>query len=169
MSKKGVFYGSSTGNTQSAAEAIAKGLGIDKADVIDITKASQDSILSYDALILGSSTWGVGDLQDDWEDFIGKLKKINLSDKKVAVFGTGDSSSYSDTFCDAIGIIAEVAQQAGATITGKVETSGYTFDESKAVWDGVFCGLPLDDDNESDKTDERISNWVTQLKSELEF
>ena len=169
MSKKGVFYGSSSGNTQTAAESIATSLDIDNADVFDIAKATQELLQSYDVLILGSSTWGLGDLQDDWDGFIEKLKKMNLSEKKVAVFGTGDSSSYSDTFCDAIGIIAEAAQQAGATIIGKVSNvSDYSFDSSRAIWDGIFCGLPLDEDNESGKTDERINNWIAQLKSECD-
>ncbi len=167
MSKKGVFYGSSTGNTQGAAEAIAKGLGVDKGDIIDISKASPEQMLSYDILILGSSTWGLGDLQDDWEGFIGNFEKMNLSGKKVAVYGTGDSSSYSDTFCDAVGIIAEAAQKAGATLIGNhTATSDYSFDDSRAVKNGVFCGLPLDEENESDKTSKRISQWLELLKPE---
>ena len=56
MSVKGIFYGSSSGNTQSAAEAIAKGLAIDKADMFDVAKATQELLQSYDMLILGSST-----------------------------------------------------------------------------------------------------------------
>lgn len=169
MNRKGLFYGSSSGNTQGAAQAIAQGLDISPSDVFDIANATPESMLNYDVLILGSSTWGMGDLQDDWDGFIGKLEKLNLSGKKVAVFGTGDSSSYSDTFCDAIGIIAETAEKAGAALIGKdIDISGYSFDSSKAVRDGAFCGLPLDDDNESDKTDERISRWVEQLKTECD-
>ncbi len=168
MSKKGLFYGSSSGNTRNAAEAIAQGLGIEKNDVIDIAKASPELLQGYEVLVLGSSTWGLGDLQDDWEGFIGKLEKMDLSGKKVAVFGTGDSSSYSDTFCDAIGILAETVQSAGATLIGQgVDVSDYSYDDSKAFVDGSFCGLPLDEDNESDKTKERINAWVEQLKTEL--
>lgn len=167
MRKIGLFYGSSSGNTQSVAGTIAQGLGIDKSDVLDISKAIPEMLMNYDVLILGSSTWGLGDLQDDWEDFIGKFEKMNLSGKKVAVFGTGDSFTYSDTFCDAIGIVAEVAEKAGAMLIGQgTDVSDYSFDSSKAIRDGAFCGLPLDEDNESDKTKERISRWLEQLKSE---
>ena len=169
MSKKGLFYGSSSGNTQSAAGTIAQGLGIEKNDVFDIAKATPELMLGYDVLILGSSTWGLGDLQDDWEGFICKLEKLNLSGKKVAVFGTGDSSSYSDTFCDAVGIIAEAAEKAGATLIGKgVDISNYSFDSSRAAKDGVFCGLPLDEDNESDRTKDRIGRWIEQLNMECD-
>lgn len=166
MSKVGLFYGSSSGNTQTIADTIAKVMGVDKNDVIDIAKATPEMLLNYDLLILGSSTWGLGDLQDDWEGFISKLEKMNLSGKKVAVFGTGDSSSYPDTFCDAIGIIADATEKAGATIVGNgVNTTDYSFDASRAVKNGSFCGLPLDEDNESDKTDERINRWVSILKA----
>lgn len=168
MSKIGLFYGSSLGNTQNVALQIAQALDVDKSNIVDIANATSEMLLAYDVLILGSSTWGTGDLQDDWEGFIDTLEKINLSDKKVAVFGTGDSSSYSDTFCDAIGTIAQAAEKAGATpIGGKVSTSDYSYDSSRAERDGAFCGLPLDEDNESDKTKERINSWVAQLKLEI--
>ena len=55
----------------------------------------------------------------------------------------------------------------GANIVGAVSTDGYTFDESEAVKDGKFVGLALDADNESDKTEERISNWVEQIRSDF--
>lgn len=167
MSKKGLFYGSSSGNTQSVAISIAEGLGIAKSDVFDIAGATPELLQGYEVLVLGSSTWGLGDLQDDWEDFIGKLEKMNLSDKKVAVFGTGDSSSYPDTFCDAVGIIAEAAEKSGAMLIGTgTDASDYSFDSSKAARDGVVCGLLLDEDNESSKTQERVDKWVEQLKTE---
>lgn len=168
MKKVGIFYGSSTGNTQSAAEEIASKLGVDKTNIFDVSNGSvADQLSAYDVLFLGSSTWGVGDLQDDWDGFISKMEKVNLSGKDVAVFGTGDSSSYSDSFCDAIGIIAKAATKAGAKVVGKgVDASGYTFDDSQALEDGAFCGLPLDEDNESNMTAERINRWVEQVKSE---
>lgn len=169
MNEKGLFYGSSSGNTQSVAGMIARSLGIDGNDVIDVSKATPEMLRKYDILILGSSTWGLGDLQDDWEDFIGTLEKADLSGKKVAVFGTGDSSSYPDSFCDAIGLIAEVAEKAGATLIGtEVDASEYSFDSSKASQDNTFCGLPLDEDNEPDKTGERVSRWVEKLKAEFD-
>jgi flavodoxin I len=55
----------------------------------------------------------------------------------------------------------------GARLIGSVETDGYTFDDSEAVVDGKFVGLPLDDINEDDKTDTRIEAWVAQISPEL--
>lgn len=168
MEKIGIFFGSTTGNTEEVARLIGGKLGVDNNDIMDISSASPELFLDYDVLILGSSTWGAGDLQDDWYGVIDKLSSMNLSDKKVAVFGTGDSSSYSDTFCDAIGQIAEAAEKANALLIGNhVDASEYSYDESIACRNGEFCGLPIDEDNESSLTDARVSKWVEQLKSEV--
>ncbi len=167
MAKTGIFYGSTTGNTEQAARAIADALGVDGSDVINVGEASADQLRNYDLLILGSSTWGIGDLQDDWESIIDEVRGEDLSGKKVAVFGTGDSASYSDSFCDAVGILAEAAEAAGAGLVGTgVDTSGYSYDESKAERDGTFVGLLLDYDNEEDRSEERISGWVQRIKTE---
>ncbi len=167
MKTIGIFYGSSTGNTQDAAKIIAQKLGTE--NVFDVGNVSTDQLAKYDVLIFGSSTWGIGDLQDDWEGFISQVKAQNLSGKIVAVFGCGDSSSYADSFCDAIGIIAKTANAAGAEIIGKVDTSNYSYDDSQAVENGKFLGLALDIENEDDKTNSRINAWIEQLKREAKL
>ena len=43
-------------------------------------------------------------------------------------------------------------------------TDGYTFSKSYAVRDGKFVGLPIDEINESEKTDERLEAWVESLR-----
>ena len=166
MANIGIYYGSSTGNTENAAEQIAQAFGGD-AETAEISAATEDDILAHDFIIFGASTWGTGDLQDDFEDFMGTLEGMDFSGKKVAVFGLGDQENYPDTFVDAIGTIAKAVQAAGGTIVGKVATEGYTYDESTAEEGGQFLGLPLDEDNESDKTSDRITNWVSQLKQEF--
>ena len=105
MKTIGIFYGSSNGTTESVAKQIAEKLGVKSADIHDVGQASPADFASYEVLLLGSSTWGAGDLQDDWYDFLPKIKKLDLSGKLVGLFGCGDSSSFSDTFCDAIGTI----------------------------------------------------------------
>lgn len=119
---------------------------------------------NFDFLILGTPTWGYGDLQEDWEQFIPKLKKISLEGKTVALFGLGDSGAYPDTFVDAMAELYEVVTQCGARVVGQVPVDNYDFDSSRAVMDGHFVGLALDEDNESDLTEKRISAWVEQLK-----
>jgi flavodoxin I len=167
MSKIGIFYGSSGGNTQSVAKSIAKKLGVGNSDVYDVGSSGAGDLAPYDALLFGSSTWGLGDLQDDWEGFIKAVASADLSGKKVALFGCGDSQSYPDTFCNAVGAIYSAVKDR-ATVVGFTETDGYSFDESEAVAGGQFVGLIIDEDNESNLTGERIDRWVAQLKEALE-
>lgn len=166
MKKTGVFYGSSTGMTENVAKQIAQKVGIEAADVHDVSSASPQDTAPYEILILGSSTWGAGDLQDDWYNFLAELKSFDLAGKKVALFGCGDSSSFGDTFCDAIGTIYTDLQGTGCAFIGAVDTAGYTFDDSTAVVDGRFVGLPLDEMNEDDQTEARLNQWIASLKKE---
>ena len=167
MKTIGIFYGSSTGTTEGIAKRIAEKLGVEDKDIHDVSNASPADVAPYEILLLGCSTWGAGDLQDDWDSYLGKLKKLDLSEKTVALFGCGDSASFSDTFCDAIGILYEDLKDTHCKFCGATDTAGYTFDSSIAVVDGKFVGLPLDEVNEDSKTDERISAWAEQVKQEI--
>ncbi|MDR2950340.1 MAG: flavodoxin [Prevotella sp.] len=166
MSRIGIYYGSTTGNTQDVADAIAKKLGVEKADLHDVAKAKAD-YSAYDVVLFGTSTMGLGDLQDDWEYYIDKVKGADLTGKKVALFGCGDSSSYSDTFCDGVGKIYDAVKDKGCQLIGKVSSESYTYDSSEAYVDGRFVGLLIDNDNEPELTDKRISCWIEELKKEI--
>lgn len=166
MKKTGIFYGSSSGTTEDIAQRIASRLGVETTDIHNVGDAPASAAEAYEVLILGTSTWGVGDLQDDWDSFLPKLKKVDLSAKTIALFGTGDSSSFSDTFCDGMGIIYNQLKATGAAFSGAVSTDGYSFDDSVAAADGSFVGLALDEVNESELTDKRILQWTEQLKAE---
>ena len=150
--KIGIFYGSSTGTTQSLAEQIALKTGVSKADTHDVADAAPDTIDGYDCLLLGSSTWGDGDLQDDWYGFLDKIKTRDLSGKTVALFGCGDSESYPDTFCNALGTIYEELQPTGCRFVGAYEPQDYAVTDSGVCRDGKFVGLAVDELNEDDKT-----------------
>ena len=118
-------------------------------------------------LLFGTSTWGFGDLQDDWAAVVDDLANKDFSAKKVGYFGSGDQGTFSDTFMDGIGILDEEIQKTGATIIGKTSVEGYEFNESRAVKNGQFLGLALDEVNQSELTDERIEAWVEQIKKEF--
>ena len=91
----------------------------------------------------------------------------DFSGKKVAYFGCGDQVGYADNFLDAIGILEEKITERGGKTVGYWSTEGYEFDESKAVRNGKFVGLALDDTNQSDLTEQRLRKWVSLLKSEF--
>lgn len=167
MKKTGIFYGSTTGTTESVAGMIAGKLGVSSADVHDVSKMTADMVNSYDVLLLGTSTWGDGELQDDWYDGVRLLKELNLNGKLVGLFGCGDSESYADTFCDAMGLIYEELKDTGCEFINGVPASGYTYSSSVAVIDGQFVGLAIDEMNESGMTDERVTAWTEYIKTLL--
>ena len=98
MKKIGIFYGSSSGTTADVAERIGKELGVPSAQIKDVSKASADDLDAYDVLLLGTSTWGDGDLQDDWYDLVDDLKKKDFSGKLISFFGCGDCESYPELY-----------------------------------------------------------------------
>ncbi len=166
MNNIGIFYGSTTGNTESAAGLIQRLLGSD-AKVFDVTLATSLDIESCNYLIFGVSTWGVGDLQDDFDTFMEEIEKANLSGKKVAIFGYGDQEAYSDSFVDALGKVYKVLLDKECKIVGSTCIEGYNYDSSKAEINGQFVGLVLDDDNQGQLTEKRITSWVQQLEDEF--
>lgn len=164
MKKTIVVFGSSTGTCESIANDIAAKLGCEAINVQDF---SADQVADNDNLILGTSTWGCGELQDDWYDGVKVLEGADLSQKTVALFGCGDSQSYCDTFCGGMSELYKAARGAGATVVGSVDASDYDYEDSEAVVDGKFVGLALDNDNEGDKTSERIDAWISQITPSL--
>ncbi len=168
MAKIGLFYGTQTGNTQTAAELIQKELGGSTVvDLHDVSTVDTSDFEGYEFIIIGCPTWNIGELQSDWEGFYEELEAIAFTDKKVAYFGTGDQVGYADNFQDAMGILEEKISSLGSTTVGYWSTDGYDFNESKAVKDGKFVGLAIDEDNQSELTDSRIKSWAIQLKQEF--
>jgi flavodoxin I len=165
MKKIAVLYGSTTGNTKAAAESIVK--LIEGAEIKSVDRLFSDEFANYDVIIAGTSTWGLGEIQDDWSPLVDKIGKLDLKGKKVALFGTGDQNSYNDTFVDGIGILYDAFVEAGATVIGAWPTSGYEHSSSRAVRGDFFVGLALDDDNQAGMTDERIKKWIEIVKPEM--
>ncbi|MFG5142183.1 flavodoxin, partial [Campylobacter lari] len=69
-----------------------------------------------------------------------------------------------DTYCSAMGKLAQALKAAGANLVGAVSTGGYTFESSEAVEGDKFVGLALDNDNHEDLTESRIDAWLEQIK-----
>lgn len=160
MDKIGIFYGSTTGRTQEVAEAITTKL--ENCDLIDVAGAKKEDLAKYNNLILAASTYGDGDLQTDWEDFAQNLSEDDFDGKIVAIVGLGDQDSYSDTFCDSIGLLADLAKK--ATIIGKTKNENYDFQASRGLEGDDFLGLAIDEDNQSDLTNDRLSTWIDSIK-----
>lgn len=167
MKKIGLFYGTHTGTTSNIAKRIAKELGVENVDVHNIN-TDGDLMDKYQYLIIGTSTWNVGTLQQDWDDFLPKLENMNFEGKVIALFGTGDQYNYPDTFLDGIGMLYETFQYRGAKFIGFWPTVGYEFTSQYPLLDhDYFVGLAIDEDNQSELTAKRIKEWCKQIKPEL--
>jgi len=168
MAKIGLFYATDTGNTRKVAKKIKKMFG-DDAEITpyNVTKATAEDLQSYEAILFGTPTLGDGELPETLEAFMPELEKVDFSGKTVALFGLGDQVGYPDEFVDALGILYKKLKKLNATIIGSWPTEGYEFKKSRAVVDGEFVGLVIDQDNQDDQTDERVEDWVEQVKPEL--
>jgi flavodoxin I len=172
MDKIAILYGPLGGNTEKAARLVAKAFGEGNADLIPVKNALEADLEPYKMIIfggptVGTHTWADQTQKNDWDLFLTRLYKMNLGGKTCAVFGLGDQVCYSFNFVDDIGVISDQIIASGGRLIGMVGPEGYAFDESKAFHEGRFSGLPLDEDNEPDLTETRISNWVELLKTEL--
>lgn len=161
-----IYYGSSTGNTEIAAEKIKEQMGEFISHIADVSKVDDPAELAnYDLIFFGVSTWNIGEMQDDWADFIPKMDGLDLTGKKICFFAMGDAIGYSYNFLDAMGELWGVVQKLGnPELIGIWPTEDYEFDESLGQFDdNHFIGLGLDEDNESDKTDDRIKAWLVKV------
>lgn len=160
----GIFYGSSGGATESVAENILNALGL-KAELFDISDIDIEKLGEYSHLIIGTSTWGEGELQDDWDDKFSEYEQLDFTGKTVAFFGLGDQEGYEENFVDGMGILHDAAVKNGATVVGNNwPVDGYDFEDSIAVKDGAFIGLAIDEDNQDDLTEERVGKWTDLIR-----
>lgn len=161
--KIGLFYGSSTGAGERAAllmKQIIEQSGVATVDTIIVSSDNLKVMENYQYLIFGCSTWNIGELQDDWALKFNELDVVNFSGRKVALFGNGDQYGYSNTFVDAIGMIGNKVASLGGEIVGFWPRDGYEFEFSKGSFENTLMGLALDDDNEPEKTPQRVTNWI---------
>ncbi|MCE5204992.1 MAG: flavodoxin [Porphyromonadaceae bacterium] len=165
MNKIAILYGSSGGNAASVAKQVQDLFG-GSADIYNVLEVSLEEIKNYSYYVIGTSTTGIGDLQDDWEGFLPSFARMDFTGKKVAIFALGDSASYSTSFAESMKVVFDEIHDK-VQIVGRVPDEGYTYDDSTAVIDGLWVGLPIDEDNEYDLTQGRLEKWVETLKKEF--
>jgi flavodoxin I len=169
MSKIGIFFGPLKGSVHRVADKVKTAFGEQNVEMISVNEASVSDLEKYDRIIFGISTvgketWDSNYSNTDWSRFFPNISKVDFSGKTVAIFGLGDHITYSSYFVNAIGVLAKELLKKGAKIVGEVDPSGYEFDDSEAVMNGKFVGLPVDEDFEPELTDERVTNWVNSIK-----
>ncbi len=167
MEKIGLFYSFASKKTAKIAGIVHNAFSGDDVQLINVDEVKKEIFFEFDNLIVGVPTWFDGELPNYWDELLPALEEIDFSKKRIAIFGLGDQKGYSENFCDAIGIMASFFEEKGALIVGKISLDGYTFEGSKAVRNGQFVGLPLDQENQARLTNGRIEHWVGNLKKEF--
>jgi len=162
-----ILYGTNTGNTERVAEMIRDLLPDKKVFLINVGIASRDDLENHDILILGTSTWGLAEMQHDWEKYIATLEKADLSGKTVALYGLGDQYHYYENFVDGMGDLYNIIEDKGCRIIGAWPMEGYNFGKSRALLENNFVGLPIDEVNQPDFTLPRIKKWISNIKPYL--
>ncbi|MCL4484327.1 MAG: flavodoxin [Bacteroidetes bacterium] len=172
MEKIAIFFGPLDGSVHRIAKLVASKIGPEKVDLIHIAEASASDLNKYSRIIFGISTIGKDTWQQkfdnvDWTKFFPVVTSFDFTGKKVAIFGLGDHITYAYHFVDAMGLLGKTVKSQGGEIFGKVGTEGYTFQDSDAIVDGQFLGLPVDEDFEPELTEERVTAWVNFLLKEF--
>jgi len=171
MEKHCIIYWPKGGNVETVAQKIYSRFDKTISDIYDILSIETTDLVNYSCLIIGcstvgSETWQEAEGNNKWHVFFNELDKINLNGKVVALFGLGDQILYPNNFVDGMQVIKNEFEKRGAKIIGKWATEGYTFTDSAAVEGDFFCGLALDEDQQDERTDGRIDQWLAQLKAE---
>lgn len=172
MQKIGLFFGPLKGSVNRVADMIVEKVGADKIELVPVKTATPDDFARFDRIIFGISTvgketWDASINKTDWGVFLPEVSKGDFKGKTVAIFGLGNHVTYAASFVDFMGLLAKELMKTEAQIVGRVPVDGYEFEESAAVFDGEFIGLPLDEDFEPELTPERLDNWLELLRKEM--
>ncbi len=164
MKKTGIFYGTNTGTTEDVAHRIAKELGVADADIHNVADTAPDVLGDYDVIVIGTPTWGSGEIQEDFYDFLDGAQVLDLKGHKIALFGLGDESMY-DTFCNGLGTLYDKLKDTGADFVAVPDAKPYHYAHSTALRDGHFVGMVLDEQNHPELTDARIASFALAVES----
>jgi len=175
MHKIGIFFGTESGTTRLIAKKITRKInsirdGEPAAKPININRIDVAQFMAYDNLILGTPTYGDGQLpgkvsgneEASWVEFLQQLKGEDLRGKRIALYGLGDQESYPNHFADGLMLLHRFMSEAGAEIVGGFDVDGFEFKRSLAVVEGRFVGLVLDQHLQHLLTEQRIDKWLTE-------
>ncbi len=130
-----VLYATYSGGTQTAADIIAtvlKNNAANQGEMKTPTEISPTDLLGYDMVVVGSPSWDyegkTGMPHQDFISFIEQSKTVNLTGKKCAIFGLGDSTY--EHFCGAVEHLEEwVKGLKGQLSTESLRIDGFFFNQ----------------------------------------
>ena len=127
-----IVFASMSGTTELMAHTIASELtkAGDQVTVKDAFEADAEELMSYERILVGSYTWGDGDLSDEITDFYDELATIDLTGKMAVAFGSGDTSY--EYFARAVDILEEALKTQGCEILIKgLKVDSWSEDEEE--------------------------------------
>lgn len=172
MKKIVLLYWPKEGSVEAAAKKICASFQSSDIDIFDVDSFETSHLDDYEMIIMGNSTvgaenWEDADADNKWNKFFRETKSYNLSNKKIALFGLGNQILYPAHFVDGLGILNTEVVKFGGKLIGKWPTEGYSYTDSEGVEGDMFFGLALDEDTESELTDQRINEWTSILKKDI--
>lgn len=167
MNKTAIIYSFNTKKTGKVAVKIKEAFNDDQVSSVNAEELTEEIFKSYDQIIMGVPTWFDGELPNYWDEFIPALEDIDLQGKKIALYGLGDQKGYPENFLDGMGIMADILEEQGATLVGFTSIEGYEFESSRALRGDKFSGLAIDYENQGSMNNERVANWVEQLRGDF--
>jgi flavodoxin I len=167
MERTAIIYSFNTVKTGKIAEKIKETFASENIELINVEDITVEIFLSFNNLILGVPTWFDGELPNYWDEFVPDLEDMDLTGKKIAIFGLGDQKNYGENFIDGVGLMGNILEERGAVLVGFTSIIDYSFESSKAQREDKFIGLAIDFENQGLKNKERINQWVEQLKTEF--
>lgn len=163
MKKIGVFYGTTTGTTNGVVDEVEFYLRKDDYEVYNVANGISN-ISDFENLILITPTYGVGELQVHWNKVVNELENVDFSNKVVGLIGLGNQYAFGESFVGGLRVLYDIITKNGGKVVGLTSTEGYHYEESEAIVDNKFVGLPLDETNQGDYTPERIEKWIAEVK-----
>lgn len=142
MKKAIVVYGTVTGHTKEMAEVVKNHLTANyDVEFIEVKDFTAEQLTEYDLIVLGTPTWGTGELPEEYHEFYKNLIEIDLTGKDAAVFGLGDTA-YGEAFCQGVHDFETRLKKVGAKLI-----------QESFTWDGPVT--------EQGKT--QIAKWTVKL------
>jgi flavodoxin I len=174
MKKIGLIFWPTKGNVEKVAKAIYDQFDPSEIDVLDLEQVKAKHLFLYKNLILGCSTvgadhWESATVDNKWYQLFHQMSadKVDLNAKTVAIYGLGDQIKYPHHFVDGMEMVYQNFMEHNVHFIGSWPNEGYEFYESKALEGTNFRGLALDLDNQSDKMETQVNQWIELIKKEL--
>ncbi|KAB7668853.1 flavodoxin [Bacillus sp. B1-b2] len=111
-----IGFASMSGNTEEIMDIIKNQLEKKGCQIKleEIETLNVQDIPNYDLVLIGSYTWGDGDLPYEAEEFYEDLDNVDLKGSICGCFGSGDT--VYPAYCQAVNLFSEKLQERGANV-----------------------------------------------------